>query len=78
MENENMNMNINKDDLIKQISELKQIIKNKDEKIKLLEEELNKYKSIDNKPNDNSYDNFNIKLKEPIHILKYHTSYVNC
>ena len=27
---------------------------------------------------DNSYNNFNIKLKEPIHKLKYHTSYICC
>ena len=36
-------MNLNKDDLISTITELKQIIQTKDEKIKLLEEELKKY-----------------------------------
>ena len=38
--------NINNNDLINTITELKEIIKNKDQKIKLLEDELNKYKSI--------------------------------
>ena len=42
-----------------------------------MEEELNKYKSINNN-NDNTYNNFNIQLKEPIHKLNYHTSYVYC
>ena len=65
-------MNLNKDDLISTITELKQIIKTKDEKIKLLEQELKKYtNSIPSIKSDNSYDNFNIKLKEPIHQLKY-------
>ena len=41
----------------------------KDNKIKLLEEELNKY---------TSYDNFNIESKEPKHILKYHTGAIRC
>ena len=74
---EKENMNLNQNDLIKTISELKEIIKNKDKRIKLLEEELNKYKTQDN-PNKNSYDNFDIKYKEPIHKLKYHTSEINC
>ena len=72
----NDDINIKENDLIKTISELKEIIKNKDNKIKLLEEELNKYKSINNI--DNSYDNFNIKLKEPLHKLNYHTSIITC
>ena len=68
--------NINNNDLINTITELKEIIKNKDQKIKLLEDELNKYKSINN--NDNTYNNFNIQLKEPIHKLNYHTSTIYC
>ena len=75
---ENENLNLNKDDLVNTISELKLIIKNQNDKIKKLEEELNKYKSSDNQYNDNSYDNFNIKLKEPKYKLNYHTNSVNC
>ena len=67
----NNDINIKENDYIKTISELKEIIKNKDNKIKLLEEELNKYKSIN--IIDNTYDNYNIKLKEPLHKLNYHT-----
>ena len=70
--------NINNNDLINTITELKEIIKNKDQKIKLLEDELNKYKSINNNNNDNTYNNFNIKFKEPIHKLNYHTNWVSC
>ena len=70
--NDDKNMNLNKDDLISTITELKEIIQTKDEKIKLLEEELKKYtNSIPSIKGDNSYDNFNIKLKEPIHQLKF-------
>ena len=76
--NDDKNMNLNKDDLISTITELKQIIQTKDEKIKLLEEELKKYtNSIPSIKSDNSYDNFNIKLKEPIHQLKFQ-GYINC
>ena len=71
------NENINNNDLINTITELKEIIKNKDEKIKSLEEELNKYKSINNN-NDNIYNNFNIQFKKPINKLSYHTSCVSC
>ena len=61
------------------ISELKEIIKMKDEEIKLLKYKLNKYKNKEIKnDNNNLYNNFDIKLKEPIHILNNHTSYVNC
>ena len=73
----NENMNINNNDLIKTITELKQVIKTKDERIKLLEEELSKYKPILN-INDNTYNNFDIKLKEPLHKLKYHTKQIRC
>ena len=72
----NEKMNLQENDLIKTISELKETIKNKDDNIKLLEKELNKYKSISF--NENSYDNFNIKLKEPIHKLNYHKKEVYC
>ena len=59
----NENMNLVHDDLIKTISELKEMIKTKDDKIKLLEEELNRYKPKLNK-DDNSYEHFDIKQKE--------------
>ena len=59
------NDNIDKNNLIKYILELKEIIKMKDKKIKLLENKLNKQ-------NNNLYNNFNIKLKEPIHTLNNH------
>ena len=69
------NININNNDLIKTITELKEIIKSKDEKIKSLEEKLNQYNIS---TNDNNYNNFDIKLKEPLHQVKYHTSCINC
>ena len=71
------NNNINQEDLYKTIAELKEIIKSKDEKIKKLEEELSQYRTISNK-SDNSYNNYDIKLKEPMHIIKYHSSCVYC
>ena len=67
------NININNNDLIKTITELKEIIKSKDEKIKSLEEKLSQY-NISNINNDNNYNNFDIKLKEPLHKVKYHTN----
>ena len=67
---------INNNDLIQTITELKEIIKSKDNEIQLLKEKLNQYQL--NNINDNTYNNFNIKLKEPIHKLKYHTSCINC
>ena len=60
---------------IKETEEIK--IPNLNEKIKLLEKELNKYKSINNN-NDNTYNNFNIQLKKPIHKLNYHTNTIFC
>ena len=75
---------LNKEDLINTITELKEIIRTKDEKIKSLEEELAKYKSIEDikaissTDNCSSYDNFNIKLTEPIHKFKYNTSWISC
>ena len=68
----------NKEDYIKYISELKEIIKMKDEEIKLLKDKLNKYKNKEIKNNNNIYNNFDIKLKEPIHILNNHKDWVNC
>jgi len=67
------NNNIDKNNLIKYISELKEIIKMKDKKIKLLENKLNKQNN-----NNNLYNNFNIKLREPIHILNNHKDFVRC
>ena len=69
------NENLDKDNLIKQIIELKEIIRSKDDKIKSLEYELNKYRN--EIPQQNT-SNFDIKLKEPIHILNNHTSSVWC
>ena len=69
------NININNNDLIKTITELKEIIKSKDEKIKSLEEKLNQYNIS---TNDNNYNNFDIKLKKPLHQVKYHTDGINC
>ena len=37
-----------------------------------------KYKSINNNNNDNTYNNFNIQFKKPIHKLNYHTDWVYC
>ena len=45
----------------------------KDKKIKLLENKLNKQNN-----NNNLYNDFNIKLKEPIHILNNHKGKVKC
>jgi len=66
-----------KEDYIKYISELKEIIKMKDEEIKLLKDKLNKNKNVEIN-NNNLYNNFDIKLKEPIHILNNHKGYVLC
>ena len=65
------NNDIDKNNLIKYISELKEIIRTKNKKIKLLENKLNKYSNKSNNKN-NLYNNFNINLKEPIHILNNH------
>ena len=77
-----------KDDII---FELNQIIRKKDEKIKELKTQLMNYNiesynkkaeetNIDNiqKKNDNLYNDFNIKLKNPIHKLNAHTACVYC
>ena len=67
------NENLDKDNLIKQIIELKEIIRSKDDKIKSLENELNKYRNEIPQQNNDLTSNFDIKLKEPIHILNNHT-----
>ena len=85
---DNINSKTELEDLKKQNLELKEIIKFKDEKIKALEEKLEKYiktekeneklfKTNNDLNNDNLYDDFNIKYKEPIHILNTHTERVN-
>ena len=70
------NNNINNNDLIQTITELKQIIKEKDNEIISLKNKLKQYEPNIN--NDNTYNHFDIKLKEPIHKLKYHTSCIYC
>ena len=74
------NNNIDKNELIKYISKLKEIIKIKDKKIKELENKLNKQNNNNNNNinNNNKYNNFDIKLKQLIHILNNHTSSVYC
>ena len=74
---ENKNVDASKDDLI---CELKDIIKQKDEKIKILEGELKKYIKDENKSETKITDNnFDIKLKEhPICELTFHTENVYC
>ena len=74
----NLYSNNNKEDYIKYISELKEIIKVKDEEIKLLKDKLNKNKNEEIKIDNNLYKSFDIKLKEPIHILDNHTDYIYC
>ena len=67
------------------ILELKEIIQFKDEKIKALEDQIKNMnnkgvtkKDIKNEINYNLYNDFNIKLKEPIHKLSVHKSNVYC
>ena len=74
---ENENIILNQDVLIKTISQLTDIIKKKDNEIYSLREELNNYKTLYDKE-DNSYDNFNIENKKPIHKLKSHSDSVLC
>ena len=78
-------MNLINSDLVKQISELKEIIKMKDEKINELEKQLNEYKKqkvkIDVEKNikkEELYNDFNIKLRDPIHKLNNHASSIYC
>ena len=74
--------NNSQEDYIKTITELKEIIKMKEQTIKLLEEKLNEKnlikeekKIINTKDSNND---FNIKVKEPMYNLKEHTSYIYC
>ena len=75
------------------ILKLNEIIENKDEEIKILKKQLknNKYYNFENKDEkeikldknnkiskEDLYKDFNIKLKNPIHKLKAHTSCVYC
>ena len=53
---------------------INEIIKAIENKIKLLNEELNKYKNM----NKDIYDNFIIGDKEPKYTLKYHTDQIWC
>ena len=91
--NENKKTNLTENDLINHISELKEIIKMKDNIINKLEVQLNNYKNQKekniNEKNlktdenvkikiENLYNNFNIKLRNPIHKLSYHTDRVYC
>ena len=60
------NNNFDRNDLLRYISELKEIIKSQNEKIKMLENILNQHNySFNNK-------------KESIHLLNYHTNEINC
>ena len=71
----NNNISDNNNDYIKKIKELEKKLKKKDNIIKLLEEELNKYKLQNNY---DPYDNFNIKEKKPKYILKNHEDKIWC
>ena len=64
----------NNNEYIKEKNELREIKKALENKIKLLDEELNKYKNM----NKNTYDNFIIGDKTPKEILKYHTYSILC
>ena len=72
IKDDNINLNIN--EYIKTISELKEIIKNKDERIKFLEQQLENSKLLNNNLNDD----YNIESKEPIYKIKYHKYYISC
>ena len=74
--------NNSQEDYIKCITELKEIIKMKEQTIKLLEEKLNEKnfikeekKIINTKDSNND---FNIKIKEPMFNLKEHTNDIYC
>ena len=89
--NQNKNLKSELEESKKQNSELKEIIKIKEEKIKFLEEQVNKLNTIIEKEKEkerivmnnntnfcSSYNDFDIKLKEPLHILNTHSSDVKC
>ena len=69
----NINLDIN--DYVKTISELKEIIKKKDARIKFLEQELENSRSLNN---NNLNESYNIELKEPVYKIKYHKYYISC
>ena len=89
---ENKNTKTELEELKKQNSELKEIIKYKDEKIQILEEKLQKYIQIEKEKEEkeklfmksnnlktgNLYDDFDIKLRQPIQMLNSHTGTVRC
>ena len=72
--NYNNNDNDNDKDYFKIIKEIKEIIKEKDNKIKLLQEELIQLKTIE----DNINKKFNFKDKEPKYTLQYHSGIILC
>ena len=69
------NISLNTNDYIKTISELKEIIKAKDARIKYLEKELENSRLLNN---NILKDNYIIELKEPIYKIKYHKYYISC
>ena len=75
-----INLNNNKDN-----EYYEKIIKEKDnkinelnKKIKLLEEQLKDKTNNNNNMYNNNYDNIDISLKNPIHILNNHTDFISC
>ena len=89
---ENKDIKSELEEIKKQNYELKELIKFKEEKIKILEEKLQKYiqmekekeekekifKEQNNLKKENLYDDFDIKLKQPLHMLNTHTDVVRC
>jgi len=78
--NENNNNNNNKEYYENIIKEKDKIIFELKEKVKLLEQKLNNKKdnNDDKINNNNNLNNYNISLKNPIHILNYHTNWILC
>ena len=68
------NNNDNDKDYFKAIKEIKDIIQEKDNKIKVLQEELIQLKNIEDSINKK----YNIKDKEPKHTLEYHSGIILC
>ena len=72
---ENININLSKDELVSYILELKEIIKNKDEEVKKLKDKLNKKTTKKNV----FLNNFDIKSKQhPILKINIHKEEVRC
>jgi len=72
-----INLNNNKDEYYEKIiKEKDNKINELNKKIKLLEEQLKD--KTNNLNNNNSNNNFDISLKNPIHILNYHKDTINC